>query len=440
MKVRSSKLFRMLETGIVLFSILAVTTLLSLSKGIDLGELNAIIGSGIAATFASLYQRRLGPPTIPDAVLNAIWSVLLSFGLLLVMVFVFQLTASRRIIILSFLMATGLFILAHYFRRKYQRPCFVAIPGGRFDLASADIPAQWYELDENLPDRILTSGAFTDKFSEEINSITKGEKISGLVGDLHHEHSLEWQRVMVRSVMSGYPVFHFRELEERYTGKISIDFLSENQFGSTLPFKPYLQFKRVFEFILTIVLLPLLLIIMAIVAGVILFSSGRPIFFKQERVGYRGKPFTILKFRTMDVATEDQNSNAANGETSDSVIENEAVLSQRITKIGRFLRKHRLDELPQFFNVLKGEISLVGPRPETVELVEEFHQRIRFFSYRHTVLPGITGWAQIKQGHVLTEEEAVEKLRYDFYYLKHFSPWLDFVILMRTFGVVLRGL
>lgn len=437
MKVRSSKWFQSIETGFILSLILGTIIPLSLANGIDQGEFNAIVGSAIAVLFASSYQRRLGPSTIPDGSLYAIWSVLLSFTLFLLLIFIFQLPSSRRIAFTAFFMALFLLVLAHYIRRKFLQPCFVAIPGGRFQAEEADIPAKWHSLDDEFAARVLSSSAFKDRFSEEIGSVTQGDKVNGLVADLHHEHSREWQRVMVRSVMSGYPVFHYRELEERYTGKISIDFLSENQFGSTLPFKPYIQFKRVFEFSLTLVMLPLLMIVMAFISICVLVFSGRPIFFKQERVGYRGKHFTILKFRTMEkVAVK---AKGQTGEDVSSVLESDQDTARQVTGIGRFLRKHRLDELPQFINVLKGEISLVGPRPETVELVEHFHNKIRFFNYRHAVLPGITGWAQIKQGHVLTEEEAVEKLRYDFYYLKHFSPWLDFVILMRTFGVVIKG-
>ncbi len=438
MKVRTGKWYLSFETGFILFSILGAMVLISAPGGFDQGEINSIVGSVSATLFASFYQRRLGPVTIPDGALYAIWSIFFGFAIFLLLIFVFQLPVSRRVTIVAFIMAIILFVLFHNVRRRFRQPCFVAIPGGRFDFQKADIPAKWHTLDTQFAEKVLSSRAFKDHFTQDITAIADGDRVNGLVADLHHEHSSEWQRLMVRSVMSGYPVFHFRELEEKYTGKISIDFLSENQFGSTLPFKPYIQFKRVFEFLLTVVLLPFLLLMMAFIGIGILFTSGRPIFFKQERVGYRGKPFTILKFRTMENTLKVSESDNGD-EGPPDLLESDHDTAQMVTPIGRFLRKHRLDELPQFLNVLKGEISLVGPRPETVELVEHFHNKIKFFNYRHAVLPGITGWAQIKQGHVSTEAEAVEKLRYDFYYLKHFSPWLDFVILMRTFGVVIRG-
>jgi len=112
---------------------------------------------------------------------------------------------------------------------------------------------------------------------------------------------------------------------------------------------------------------------------------------------------------------------------------------QRITHVGRILRKHRLDELPQLINVLSGKMSLIGPRPEQQDFVEEYSKTIAFYPYRHSVKPGITGWAQVSQGYTSSEESTREKLEHDFYYIKHVSPWLDLLILIKTFNTIIGG-
>ena len=111
----------------------------------------------------------------------------------------------------------------------------------------------------------------------------------------------------------------------------------------------------------------------------------------------------------------------------------------RITPFGRFLRRYRVDETPQIFNILKGEMSWIGPRPEAVTLSKWYEEELAFYPYRHVVRPGISGWAQVNQGHVTSPREVLGKLHYDFFYIKYLSPWLDLLIAIRTFRTVLRG-
>ena len=152
----------------------------------------------------------------------------------------------------------------------------------------------------------------------------------------------------------------------------------------------------------------------------------RPLFYSQERVGYSGKVFTMLKFRTMVVDAERQTGGVWANENDD-----------RITTIGRFLRKSRLDELPQLWNVLKGEMSLIGPRPERQSFVELLEKEIPFYRLRHAVKPGITGWAQVCYRYGASTEDAFVKLQYDFYYIKNQSVFLDLLILLKTFRLML---
>jgi lipopolysaccharide/colanic/teichoic acid biosynthesis glycosyltransferase len=150
------------------------------------------------------------------------------------------------------------------------------------------------------------------------------------------------------------------------------------------------------------------------------------VFFVHDRVGLRGRRIKLLKFRTM---------RPADGPTSEWERDN----GHRITRVGRWLRRYRLDELPQLINVVRGELNLVGPRPHPVSNVELFTQKIPFYSLRSAVRPGLTGWAQVRQGYANSLEEETEKMRYDLYYIKHMSTWLDLRILLHTVRIVLSG-
>lgn len=163
-----------------------------------------------------------------------------------------------------------------------------------------------------------------------------------------------------------------------------------------------------------------------LVSLLILLETGLPVFFTQGRLGRAGERYTIIKFRTMRKASSEEASRPRITLTDD----------ERITRVGRFLRKSHLDELPQFLNVLRGEMSLVGPRAEQADLVDHFQTQIPFYRARLLVKPGITGWAQVNYGYASTVEETAHKLEYDLYYIKHRNLGLDLVILLRTFGTV----
>ena len=171
----------------------------------------------------------------------------------------------------------------------------------------------------------------------------------------------------------------------------------------------------------------MIILIVPIAILAIKFTSEGPIFYRQTRVGRGGEHFEILKFRTMFVDSE-SNGQARWASKDDP----------RITSVGRLLRKARIDELPQLWNILIGEMSFIGPRPERPQFVEQLKQSVDFFDVRLMVKPGLTGWAQIKYEYGNTVEDAMMKLQYDFYYLRHWSLPLDFYILARTIGVVLK--
>jgi len=172
----------------------------------------------------------------------------------------------------------------------------------------------------------------------------------------------------------------------------------------------------------------------AVIAALIKLDSPGSAFFVQERLGFRGQTFKMIKFRTMRERNSigDEHEKRADAMTKAD--------DDRITRIGKLLRQTRMDELPQILNVLKGEMSWIGPRPEAKSLSAWYEQELPFYSYRHIVRPGITGWAQVNQGHVTSVDAVNAKLRFDFYYVKNISLWIDLLIVLKTARVIFTGL
>ena len=183
--------------------------------------------------------------------------------------------------------------------------------------------------------------------------------------------------------------------------------------------------KRTFDIVVALVMLIATLPLIAPTMLAIFAEDRGPIFYRQERVGLAGRRFKLLKFRSMQVDAE-----------RDGVARWAALQDPRVTKVGGIIRKLRIDEIPQIYNVLRGEMSFVGPRPERPSIVSQLAQDIPYYQYRHSVKPGITGWAQINYPYGASVEDAIEKLKYDLYYIKNYSLLLDFVILIQTLRVV----
>jgi len=186
--------------------------------------------------------------------------------------------------------------------------------------------------------------------------------------------------------------------------------------------------KRAFDVTAALSLLLLTLPIMLATALAILFESGGPVVYRQERIGLRGRRFTVFKFRSMAQDAE------RGGEVRWAVARD-----PRVTRVGRIIRRLRIDELPQLFNVLRGEMSFVGPRPERPEFVDLLTGQIPFYAVRHSVKPGLTGWAQVRYSYGATVEQSVRKLEYDLFYVKNHTLALDVLILLETVRVVLLG-
>lgn len=186
--------------------------------------------------------------------------------------------------------------------------------------------------------------------------------------------------------------------------------------------------KRMFDVVCALAVLIAMLPVVVLVAVAIVAESGFPIIYRQERVGLRGKTFNVLKFRSMRQDAE-----------KDGKARWAAAGDDRVTRIGRFIRRTRIDELPQVLNVLRGEMSFVGPRPERPVFVDMLTEKIPFYAVRHSVKPGLTGWAQVRYSYGASVEQATKKLEYDLYYVKNHTLFLDLMILIETVRVVLLG-
>ena len=229
--------------------------------------------------------------------------------------------------------------------------------------------------------------------------------------------------------LAGFDVRPLSEIYEMHTGRMPNVSLAEGWELSApvLRTAPYLPGKRLFDVLAVTVTAPLTLAAAAGLAAVIRLSSPGPIIFRQTRVGRGGELFTQYKFRSMWEGSE----------LGGPAFTREG--DERVVPFGRVMRRFRLDEIPQLWNVLKGDLSLVGPRPEQVDFVRRFNRQIPFYSHRHLIRPGITGWAQVNYGYADGDADTIEKLTYDLFYLKHMSPWLDLEILGRSCWTVLSG-
>ena len=235
---------------------------------------------------------------------------------------------------------------------------------------------------------------------------------------------------LLRAKMAGVRVEDATTTYERVTGKILIDDLRPSWLIFSDGFRVSRMtrwIKRSIDLTLALVFGILSLPLMVLTAIAIAIESGRPILYCQERVGENGKTFTLCKFRSM--RTDAEQGTPVWARDGDD----------RVTRVGRFIRLTRLDELPQFWNVLRGDMSFVGPRPERPFFVAELAKAIPFYQQRHAVKPGLTGWAQVKYRYGSSLEDAMEKLRYDLYYIKHLSVFFDLTIVFDTVKVVLFG-
>ena len=264
---------------------------------------------------------------------------------------------------------------------------------------------------------------------EELDQIVARVRPSRIVVAVENRRDGLPLQSLLESRVSGIDVEDAIELYERITGKMAIEALRPSTLILSKGFRNHGAAEvtaRLISVVAAVAGLFAVAPLLALIALFVKLDSAGPVFFVQQRAGRHGHPFGLLKFRTMHPTTD-----APSEWVQDNI--------HRITRVGRYLRRFRLDELPQLINVLRGEMNLIGPRPHPVSNHSAFMEHIAYYGLRSTVRPGVTGWAQVRYGYANNLDEETEKMRYDLYYIKNRSLWLDFRIVLATVGIVLFG-
>jgi exopolysaccharide biosynthesis polyprenyl glycosylphosphotransferase len=264
---------------------------------------------------------------------------------------------------------------------------------------------------------------------DELDQIVARVRPSRIVVAIENRRDRLPLQALLDSRVSGIDVEDAIELYERITGKMAIEALRPSTLILSKGFRNHGAAEvvaRLVSVLGAVVGLVICAPLLAVIALLVKIDSPGPVLFVQPRAGRHGCPFGLLKFRTMHPTME---------APSEWVMDN----IHRITRVGRYLRRFRLDELPQLVNVVRGEMNLIGPRPHPVSNHATFMEHIAYYGLRSTVRPGVTGWAQVRYGYANNLEEETEKMRYDLYYIKNRSLWLDLRIMFATIGIVLFG-
>ena len=372
---------------------------------------NVLYGTLVALVVAHYFFRRLVsfPGARSSSYLLPIFCS--TFAVVLAVFFFFRIDYSRLNFAIGFLICVSWYFACHVLGARARPRRLAIIPVGTARKINRIPMIDWIWLrpnEENLP--------YCD----------------GIVVDLRADLSEFWERFVAEKAIAGVPVYHVKQIEESITGRVDIEHLSENSFGSLIPGLAYIKIKQMVDLAGAAVAAVLLSPALLLIALAVKLDSPGPMIFRQRRVGYRGTPFMVYKFRTM---RHEPNRQDGGGRGEAITLHDD----DRITRLGRFLRRTRIDELSQIANILRGEMSWIGPRPEACALSEWYETEIPFYRYRHIVRPGITGWAQVNQGHVADVADVLQKLQLDFYYIKYFSPWLDILIVLRTMRTMLTG-
>lgn len=267
---------------------------------------------------------------------------------------------------------------------------------------------------------------------KDIGRLIYTEQVSELIVTSTHELSSEIFQGVMDAYEHGAAIVPMPLLYERLTGQVPVEHVINN-WAVVLPmdggsiFNPQPAIKRVLDILISLVGMVVFLILLPFLALMIRLDSPGGIFYSQERTGLNGQLFRIYKFRSMRQDAESK---------TGAVFSHQG--DPRVTKVGRFMRKTRLDELPQIVNILRGDMSIVGPRPERPEHIKRLTEKIPFYRTRLVIRPGLTGWAQVRYNYGSTDEDALIKLQYDLYYIRHQSLLLDLNIILRTVYKVLR--
>lgn len=393
-----------------LFSLLAIISVCNMiygnDKSLSINTINVLVGVSVVYLISSLVIDLLSkyPGNRPQSYLLITLSI---FYIAFLACIVFL-----RIEYARFALVVAFPVL--YFSLWLESKVYQKLNNGHYGV----IPRGFYEP------LVLAN---VKKFSILNEPCERMGKYKGIIVDKNEKLDDNWQRFIAHALSEDIPVFDTVAAYESITGKSPLDHYGEIASVEMNPRKVTLAIKRIIESLLIIMSAPVWLLIILITAIAVKLESNGPAFFIQKRVGRGGREFRMFKIRSMCLESEQNGAQfATNGDP-------------RITKVGGVIRKTRIDELPQFFNILLGDMSLIGPRPEQASFVNKFEDEIPLYSYRHVVRPGITGWAQVTQGYASTTDETREKLAHDFYYVKNLGLLLDLDIALKTIKTMLTG-
>ena len=395
------------------------------------------------------YDRNVDKRTLSYAV-EHILAILVAAGVSALVIysaatFDVSMKPSRGVLLLTFV----LFLPISLFYRRLIGSHVAATTASRAFLVvgSGDNAKKFYEAYKNSPNQQQLH--FVDLSNDRVGEPIAGERspiiegdLAGKLRNLSHQYSgiilaekvkkvsLELLDGLVRTQFHRtrvYTLESFYETHWRYVPLDVVDPVWPLQTGFQLArISPYHYLKRLFDMFFALVALCILWPLLTLIGLLIWMVDGRPIFFSQPRIGRENEPFIIHKFRTMVRRPEDSEEDIYTRKGD-----------PRVTRLGRWLRKFRLDELPQLWNVLIGDMSMIGPRAEWVKCAERYEKAIPFYHFRHLVKPGITGWAQVNYPYGESDEDAIEKLKYDLYYIRHYSLKLDAMIALKTVHTML---
>ncbi len=377
-------------------------------------QINSVIASSVALILSLIGLERLTQFPGQKSMVTVLPTLLASGLIVGLLLLIFRVPYSVYYLSLSAVLGLLFFFISQIYLRAVTQVTIGYVPIGRCQNLSDIEGVRWVEL--------------TPCFELANNQRLP---FHAVVADLADKGlSAEWEQLLAQTALQGTPVYNVLQVRESLTGRLPIKHLYENNLGSLLPSQSYLLVKRVLDTTFIVISAPLIIPILLVVALIIKWEGRHDngnILFVQQRIGQSGKVFTMYKFRSMIADAEISGAQMASKN------------DMRVTKFGYFIRKTRIDELPQFFNVLKGEMSLIGPRPEQPTFVNQFNESIPFYRYRHIVKPGISGWAQVMQGYASDEDETKVKLEHDFFYIKNFSLTLDLLIVIKTVQTMLTG-
>lgn len=333
-------------------------------------------------------------------------SVLINFGLLMLLILSLRMYYSRPLLIAAFFASIAIVSAFNLLIERYR--------GRRIGIVPNSIDA---DMEQYLdPNAVVISSPNEPSWGYDVVLI-----------DWSRVRDPEWLQFATRAILSGSEVHHIVAYIENRQGRVVPEHFEIDHAASPRKSLYILFYKRLLDIFLVLFFAPVAILIVGIAGLLVAVTMGRPILYTQNRVGTDGRQFKIYKLRSMIRSAPDAGAIAAQ------------VGDMRVTPLGKFLRRFRIDELPQFYNVLVGDMSIVGPRPEQLELARAYASRWPQFGTRTTLRPGITGWAQVRGRYAADEAETKDKLSYDLYYLKHASFVVDLSILFQTLKTLVTG-